>query len=91
VRSTRQFLVDQEGTASSLRGVRHVAAEHGLFCSLYIDRGSQYFFTPEGGAEPVSAARWSNSASSTSRHTPYRHAADRSERSRRCRTACREN
>ena len=44
------FLVDQEGTASSLRGVREVVAEHGLFCSLYTDRGSHYFETPEAGA-----------------------------------------
>ena len=47
------FLVDQEGTASSFRGVREVVAKHGLFCSLYTDRGSHYFFTPEGGG-PVS-------------------------------------
>jgi transposase len=47
------FLVDQEGTASSLRGVREVVATHGLFCSLYTDRGSHYFFTPEAG-RPVS-------------------------------------
>jgi transposase len=47
------FLVDQEGTASSLRGVRDVVTKHGLFCSLYTDRGSHYFFTPEGGG-PVS-------------------------------------
>ena len=45
------FLVDQEGTASSLRGVREVVAKHGLFCSLYTDRGSHYFFTPEGGGK----------------------------------------
>jgi hypothetical protein len=44
------FLVDQEGTASSLRGVREVVAKHGLFCSLYTDRGSHYFETPEAGA-----------------------------------------
>jgi hypothetical protein len=31
------FLVDEEGTASSLRGVREVVAKHGLFCSLYTD------------------------------------------------------
>ena len=43
------FLVDQEGTASSLRGVREVVANHGLFCSLYTDRGSHYFLTPEAG------------------------------------------
>jgi hypothetical protein len=43
------FLVDEEGTASSLRGVAEVVARHGLFCSLYTDRGSHYFFTPEAG------------------------------------------
>jgi transposase len=43
------FLVEQEGTASSLRGVREVVAQHGLFCSLYTDRGSHYFETPEAG------------------------------------------
>ncbi len=47
------FLVDEEGTASSFRGVRDVVAKHGLFCSLYTDRGSHYFYTPEGGG-PVS-------------------------------------
>jgi transposase len=47
------FLVDEEGTASSFRGVREVVAKHGLFCSLYTDRGSHYFHTPEGGG-PVS-------------------------------------
>src|SRR5580698_3809201 len=44
------FLVDEEGTASSLR---EVVAKHGLFCSLYTDRGRHYFFTPEAGG-PVS-------------------------------------
>ena len=44
------FLVDEEGTASSLRGVREVVAKHGLFCSLYTDRGSHYFETPEAGS-----------------------------------------
>lgn len=37
------FLVDEEGTASSLRGLREVVARHGLFCSLYTDRGRHYF------------------------------------------------
>jgi len=45
------FLVDEEGTASSLRGVREVVARHGLFCSLYTDRGSHYFHTPEAGGQ----------------------------------------
>jgi len=43
------FLVDEEGTASSLRGVAEVVARHGLFFSLYTDRGSHYFHTPEAG------------------------------------------
>jgi transposase len=47
------FLTDQEGTASSFRGLREVVAKHGLFCSLYTDRGSHYFVTPEAGG-PVS-------------------------------------
>ena len=44
------FLVDEEGTASSLRGVREVVEKQGLFCSLYTDRGSHYFETPAAGA-----------------------------------------
>ena len=46
------FLVDQEGTASSLRGLREVVERHGLFCALYTDRGSHYFLTPEAGKGP---------------------------------------
>lgn len=44
------FLVAQEGTASSLRGVWEVIETHGLFCSLYTDRGSHYFETAAAGA-----------------------------------------
>lgn len=47
------FLVDEEGTASSFRGLGEVVARHGLFCSLYTDRGRHYFHTPKAG-EPVS-------------------------------------
>lgn len=43
------FLVDEEGTASSLRGLREVVERHGLFCALYTDRGSHYFHTPKAG------------------------------------------
>jgi transposase len=43
------FLVAEEGTASSLRGLREVVERHGLFCTLYTDRGSHYFHTPEAG------------------------------------------
>lgn len=45
------FLVDEEGTASSFRGLREVVGRHGLFCSLYTDRGSHYFHTPEAGGK----------------------------------------
>lgn len=47
------FLVDEEGTASSFRGLLEVVERHGLFCSLYSDRGSHYFHTPQAGG-PVS-------------------------------------
>ena len=43
------FLVAQEGTVSSFRGLAEVIATKGLFCSLYTDRGSHYFHTPVAG------------------------------------------
>lgn len=45
------FLVEEEGTASSFRGLLEVIERHGLFCSLYTDRGSHYFLTPEAGGK----------------------------------------
>lgn len=50
------FLVEEEGTASSLRGLGEVVARHGLFCALYSDRGSHYFHTPKAGAPVAKAA-----------------------------------
>jgi transposase len=50
------FLVEEEGTASSFRGLREVVARHGLFCALYTDRGSHYFHTPKAG-EKASKSR----------------------------------
>ncbi len=47
------FLVEEEGTLSSFRGIAEVIATYGLFCELYTDRGSHYFHTPKAG-EPVS-------------------------------------
>lgn len=41
------FFVEQEGTASSFRGVQEVIASRGLFSSFYSDRGSHYWYTPE--------------------------------------------
>jgi transposase len=43
------FLVEEEGTASSLRALLEVFASEGLPTSLYTDRGSHYFFTPKAG------------------------------------------
>ena len=45
------FLVAEEGTASSFRGLAEVIERHGLFCALYTDRGSHYFHTPEAGGK----------------------------------------
>ena len=50
------FLVEEEGTASTFRGLREVVEKHGLFCELYTDRGSHYFYTPVAG-EKVSKAK----------------------------------
>ena len=43
------FLAEEEGTASSFRGLREVVEAHGLFCALYTDRGSHYFHTAKAG------------------------------------------
>ena len=43
------FLVEEEGTFSSFHGLFEVIGRHGLFCSLYTDRGSHYFVTPKAG------------------------------------------
>jgi hypothetical protein len=42
------FLVEQEGTMSSLRGVAETIGRHGLFGAFYTDRGSHYFITAKG-------------------------------------------
>lgn len=50
------FLVAEEGTVSSFRGLQETIAGHGLFCALYTDRASHYFHTPKAG-EPVDKDR----------------------------------
>lgn len=45
------FFVEEEGTASSFRGVREVIEKHGLFGSFYSDRGGHYWHTPEAGGK----------------------------------------
>lgn len=43
--------VEQEGTVSSLQGVRAVIEARGLFSSFYSDRGSHYWLTPMAGGK----------------------------------------
>lgn len=43
------FFVEEEGTASSFRGLAETIERHGLFSAFYTDRGSHYFFTPTAG------------------------------------------
>ena len=45
------ILVDEEGTMSTFPGLIETIAAKGLFCSLYTDRGSHYFFTPVAGGK----------------------------------------
>ena len=48
---TSMFFCHQEGTASSFHGIGQTIARYGLFASLYTDRGSHYFTTPEAGGK----------------------------------------
>lgn len=45
------FFVEEEGTWSSLCGIRDVIRKKGLPCSLYTDRGSHYWHTAEAGGK----------------------------------------
>ena len=45
------FFVLEEGTASSFRGMRELIETKGLPSSLYTDRGSHYWTTPEAGGK----------------------------------------
>jgi len=45
------LFVAEEGTMSTFRGLGEVIAAKGLFCSLYADRGSHYWHTPEAGGK----------------------------------------
>ena len=51
------FLVEEEGTASSFRGLLETFCAHGLPSSLYTDRGSHYFHTHEGRRGKVDKQR----------------------------------
>lgn len=45
------FFVEEEGTWSSLQGVRETLEVKGLFSSFYSDRGSHYWHTPDAGGK----------------------------------------
>lgn len=50
------FLVEEEGTMSSFRGLEETFVAQGLPSSLYTDRASHYFHTPKAGG-PVDKER----------------------------------
>lgn len=49
-------LVPQEDTLGCLQLLKNVVAKQGVFCSLYTDRGSHFFLTPQQG-QPVDPYR----------------------------------
>ena len=53
---TSAFLVEEEGTFISLEGIYETIKKEGVFCSLYTDRGSHYFYTPEEGGTVARAS-----------------------------------
>jgi hypothetical protein len=42
-------VVEEESTRTVLTAVREVVERKGLFCALYSDRGSHFFWTPKAG------------------------------------------
>jgi len=42
-------LVEEESTRSVLAGLRAVVEQRGVFCALYSDRASHFFYTPKAG------------------------------------------
>jgi transposase len=49
-------LVEEESTLTVMAGLKEVIQRKGLFCALYSDRGSHFFYTPQAG-EKVDKAR----------------------------------
>ena len=83
------FLVEEESTHSSFRGLQETIEAKGLFCSFYTDRGSHYFVTPKaGGPRRRSGGRSSSSTSPPIRHRPGGGSSGSSARSR---TVCRKS
>src|SRR5208283_298730 len=75
--------VEEEGTDSTFRGLIETFSARGLPCSLYTDRGSHYFHTPEAGGKVAPSAvtqvgrALGNWGSSISRPIRRRHPFDR--------------
>ena len=44
-------LVEEESTITVMTGLREVIEAKGLFCALYSDRGSHFFYTPTAGGK----------------------------------------
>jgi transposase len=44
-------LVEEESTMTVLRGLREVIERQGIFCALYSDRASHFFWTPRAGGK----------------------------------------
>jgi hypothetical protein len=45
-------LVEEESTPTVMAALKHVVTQHGLFCSLYADRGSHLVHTHKSGVAP---------------------------------------
>ena len=59
------FLVAEEGIASTFQALLEVFGRHGLPLSLYTDRGSHHFYTPEAGGPVTQVGRAPRVVSST--------------------------
>jgi transposase len=44
-------LVEEESTRTILAALRQVVEQKGIFCALYSDRASHFFYTPKGGGK----------------------------------------
>lgn len=44
-------LVEEESTLTVMAGLQEVIEQRGLFCALYSDRGSHFFYTPAAGGK----------------------------------------
>lgn len=43
------LLVEEKSTLTVMAGLREVIERKGVFCALYSDRGSHFFYTPAAG------------------------------------------